>query len=156
MRCCLRGCRCTSPRAAVSATADGKLTLCAPMHSLTRVSTGAALLLGSATGRKRSWALDCQCDSVKFRWTSCSTGTCGRTALVFPPKKSWQNEGPCNIGTASVAVMFDLLACTCFVFSPFTDQPVALTGIIRSEVSSTLTTRASAIPNLWCPLHFLL
>ena len=57
----------------------------------------------------------------------------------------------CNIGTASVAVMFDLLlACNCFVFSPFTDQPVALTGIIRSEVSSTLMARASAIPNLRC------
>ena len=81
-------------------------------------------------------SVDCQCDSVKFKWTSCSTGPCGRTALVFPPKMSWQNEGPCNIGTASVAVMFDLPACTCFVFSPFTDQPVALTGIIRSEVSS--------------------
>ena len=63
---------------------------------------------------------------------------------------SWQNEGPCNIGTASVAVMLDLLACTCFVFSPFTDQPVALTGIIRCEVSSTMMTRASAKPNLCC------
>ena len=61
MRCCLLGCRCSSPRAAVSAAADGKLTLCAPMHNLTRVSTGAARPLGSApssgTGRKRSWTL---------------------------------------------------------------------------------------------------
>ena len=40
------------PRAAVSATADGKLTLCAPMHSLTRVSTGAARPLG-----RRTWTL---------------------------------------------------------------------------------------------------
>ena len=152
MRCCPRGCRCSSPRATVSAAADRKLTLCAQSNKSIH---GRCSSVGFSTF-SRNWtkenmdSVDCQCDSVKFKWTLCSTGPCGRTALVFPIKMSWQNEGPCNIGTASVVVMVDLPAYTCFVFSPFTDQPVALTGIIRSEVSSTLTTRASAIPNLCC------
>ena len=42
-------------RAAVSAAANGKLTLCAPMHSLTRVSTGAARPLGSAPSPGTGW-----------------------------------------------------------------------------------------------------
>ena len=114
MRCCLLGCRCSSPRAAVSAAAVGKLTLCALMQSNTSIH-GRCSSVGFSTF-SRNWtkenmdSVDCQCDSVKFKWTLCLTGPCGRAALVFPPKMSWQNEGPCNIGTARVEAMFDLPA----------------------------------------------
>ena len=74
-------------------------------------------------------SVDCQCDSVKFKWTSSSTGPCGRTALVFTPKMSWQNEGPCNMGLPELRLCLLYLPAPASS-SPFTDQPVALTGII--------------------------